>query len=301
MRFAPAMLLASMLSFHASAQAQARLERAPGTEAACKAFASTFCAQLARCWPVVLRINHGTTELCSEHEAIKCLMFMAPPGGSATPESIAKCGRDATVSCDAALHFGGCAPPGKLADGAACAVPQQCQSEHCARERDAQCGHCEPFTKKAKGEKCLDNTECQDGLLCSDWTCGVPVAGGAKCDRERACRQPLQCVSGKCRRRARQGEKCDEFLHREAAACESSLICARDSKTCQKIQIVESDGNCTASTAMCAGGLFCAGRFCNPNAKEGEACNQQEGPYCLFPARCIQGRCALPDFAACAR
>jgi hypothetical protein len=273
-------------------------------EAACAAFAKAYCDKVRACAPTRFATQYGDASRCASREQRECLIFLAPPGSDATAEKIASCAKSTTASCERALAQAlECGVKGTRPVGASCAVPAQCTSGRCSRKREQRCGKCEEAPpRKVAGEGCLLDEDCAPGLICGDHAgskCGPPAALGAACRDDRPCQHPLYCVHGRCVRPARRGERC-EFLGGEAPDCAAGdgITCG-ETKRCESIKVVKLDQAC-GGARECAAGTFCDGRTCQPEAlTDGAPCDHDAGPYCLSPARCIEGRCQTLDPSIC--
>ena len=119
------------------------------------------------------------------------------------------------------------------------------------------------------GEAC-DAAGCAPGLPCGDDTCQRGPGLGEDC-AETTCDRllGLQCFDGKCERTASAegGERCSGGVGGTPVGCVPGTEC--------KNQNDLGDGECIAYAA------------------DGETCSAWEGPPCLFPANCVEGRCVI--------
>jgi hypothetical protein len=167
-----------------------------------------------------------------------------------------------------------------LAAGAACGDDAQCATTFCARAPDAICGVCAPVTQP--GSPCVRGA-CSAGTVCpmGQTTCIRPVAGKVN----DACTTIEQCDVG------------------------GGVGCNTTTGRCIRLTLATAGGRCGAdsllatSYAACPGSGTCSaiiGGTCAPPAADGAACSTAAtGPGCLPPARCVGGRCTLPDPSSC--
>jgi hypothetical protein len=252
---------------------------------ACTAFASTLCAKIQTCTQFVLGVLYGDVATCEKRVALGCVPSFAAPGTSATPAKTRSCEQSiAATACPAFLtgDWGAACKtePGTVAANGACAEDSQCATTFCARAPDAACGICQPPT--TPGGPCV-RSSCSAGMVCpaGQSTCITPVAGK---------------VDDMCTAQ----EQCD-LAH--------AVGCNTTSRKCLALTLAQSMGTCGAngivptSYAVCPASGTCsaalAGR-CSLAAADGEACSTSDtGAHCVPPARCIAGKCTVPDPATC--
>jgi hypothetical protein len=254
-------------------------------EAACRAFASTLCAKIASCTQFVLGALYGDVATCEKRIALTCIPSFDAPGTSATPGKTTACGRAiGALACGPFLtgDFGAdCkTSPGTIATGGACAEDAQCATTFCARAPDAACGVCAATTKP--GDACVRNS-CSAGTVCpaGQSMCIAPVAGQVN----DACTAQEQC----------------DLAH--------AVGCNTTSKKCLGLTLAPQGGSCGANSivptsyAVCPAGGTCSAAIagkCTPAADDGASCSTADtGTHCLPPARCVGGRCTVPDPTAC--
>jgi hypothetical protein len=256
----------------------------PAAAQACAALSKALCAKTEACTPFVLGLFFGSRAVCEQRLALDCLPEFGAPGTSATPARTASCADSLAAHPCAAFVRGdlgvACAPQaGSLPAGAACGDDGQCATTFCARAPDAVCGVCAPTTQA--GSPCVRGA-CSAGTACpmGKSTCVVLEPGqvGATCTIQ---------------------EQCDVG---NGVGCSASGRCIR--------LTLGSTGTCGADllgtmyTACRASGTCSAllGGTCTMAAADGAACSTgSAGPACLPPARCVGGRCTLPDPGACPR
>ena len=255
-----------------------------GAATACASLARALCAKADDCAPFANTLVFGGRATCEERLQLDCLGRFAP-GSSATPADTSACADSLSSQSCAAFARGdlgaACAPrPGTAPSGATCLDDRQCASAFCARAADAACGVCAPPT--TAGGPCVRGS-CSAGTVCpkgtTTATCLVPEPGplGATCTVSEQCDvgHGLGCnpLTGRCIR----------------LALASSGTCGLD--------LAAATYNACGASASCSPVL--AGK-CVAAAEDGAPCsNAEAGPPCLPPARCVSGRCSLPDPSVC--
>ncbi len=154
-----------------------------------------------------------------------------------------------------------CAPPNRcilLSNGNRRCLPDACQP---CTEQDLGCAYnadtCQ-FRECALfcGDRCDDDAQCQDGIICTDDLHGARLCLPPECD---ACREQglecryssLQCTFSDCRRRE-GGEPCDS-----SAQCKTQCTCLQrpsgesicTAAACRECW--DGGGVCTFGTALC--------------------------------------------------
>src|SRR6266545_6065648 len=252
----------------------------PAAAEACAALSKALCARTETCTPFVVGLFFGSRTVCEQRLALDCLPKFGAPGTSATPAKTSICADSlATHPCTAFAKgdFGAaCAPEaGSLAAGVACGDDAQCASTFCARAPDAVCGVCAPTTQA--GSPCVRGA-CSAGTVCpmgkSSCVALEPGQLGATCTIQ---------------------EQCDVG---------NGVGCSTVSGRCIRLTLGSTTGTCGADVAgsmytACMASGTCSkllGGTCTMTAADGAACSTaSSGPACLPPARCVGGRCTLPD------
>ena len=251
---------------------------------ACADAADAFCNQVQACSPFGLQATFGDLATCKTRFAIGCGQTFSFPGTSATPAN--------TESCAAAIPAISCADflagnlgtacttkPGSVANGAACGDDAQCQSTFCARAPDSQCGTCSATS--TAGGPCT-NQACSTGLTCptGSSTCQKPVAGQI----DDTCHSQADCDLAHGIGCNTNDDKCLQL------AISTDGSCGADSITPSKYTICPANGSCDSVL----------GGSCHAAAADGASCStDSSGPTCLSPAKCVSGKCTLPDATAC--
>ena len=255
----------------------------PSATESCATLAHASCARISACSTFLLSVLYGDIATCEKRLAIHCQAALDAPQTGATPAGMVECANNfAQVNCSGILtgDFGAHCPPspGALAAGAPCGNDSQCASTFCARASDAPCGVCAPPSKA--GSSCVSGS-CSAGTTCpaGGSVCVVPASGqvGAPCKFQEDCDliNAVGCntMSGSCMKlTVAQGASCgaNSMLATSYAVCPAAGVCS-----------ASLNGSCVKV------------------ASDGEACDSQRGPSCLFPARCVSGKCAPPNSASC--
>lgn len=254
-------------------------QSAPGDIAgATRALAVEECAQRLRCDPVWFSRTWTSVAQCEERTALQYRAMLWSPSTRLTP----KWAND----CAAALRDDQCKDerpaacalvPGRGLAGARCYSGADCDTLSCTYHPDAAkgwkqpaCGTCEP---RFGGPR----------------VCATP------------CASDEACVGARCVKRANEGEACTEVACVKGMTCVSGVcratVYAREGEPC---------GNLSTGSVECAGALRCSDRSgstaigqCVAPAEDGAPCDDDVGPGCVPPARCVDKACTLPDVAAC--
>ncbi|MGH7281969.1 MAG: hypothetical protein ACRELY_10625 [Polyangiaceae bacterium] len=249
---------------------------------ACSDAASAFCNQVQTCSAFGMQATYGDVATCKTRFALGCMQTLSFPGTSATPATTETCATALPgISCDDFIgqNLGSACgtKAGTLANGAACGDDAQCVSTFCARASDSQCGTCsDPSTVSGP----CTNGSCSTGLTCESSKCVKPVAGQIG----DACQSQAEC----------------DLAH--------AVGCNTNNNQCLKLEI-SSDGSCGADSispskfTICPANGTCdslLGGNCHAAAADGASCSTgTSGPSCLSPAKCVSGKCTLPDATAC--
>ena len=257
----------------------------PTAQQACATLASAVCSKLATCSAFALSVTYGDEPTCIARASLGCVLTFGASGTSATPARTVACAQSLPALDCAALASGqlgaACEPAaGTVPVAGACGDDTQCASTFCPRAATSACGTCALATKA--GDPCV-NGSCSAGTVCPQGqsTCIVPVAGkvGDPCTSQEQCdlSHAVGCdtASGKCitLTLATAGGKCgaDSIAVTSYAVCPASGSCS-----------AVINGTCSAAAA------------------DGQACSTATtGPQCMPPAKCIGGKCAVPDPSTC--
>jgi hypothetical protein len=242
----------------------------PAADAAngCAAYANDTCQAYVRCGAAFLA-PFGSLGGCNRQLAEACTNALGQPDGVGSGAGAAACGElMLTLDCNAIINGDlppGCqAPAGRRSDGVPCNIGAQCASARCAKQTvDAQSGTCQE--RLALGEPCLNQIDCQTGLVCSTKnTCVVLGQNGQACNDTAPCRAPFACIGGRCQSAAAacaDPQACYPATPQDdAKACQAFAagICAR-LNSCAPALVVSEYGDqnsCTARNASaCVLGL----------------------------------------------
>ncbi|MBI5497388.1 MAG: hypothetical protein HY904_20405 [Deltaproteobacteria bacterium] len=276
---------------------------------ACDATAEALCGLYQRCMPWVISLQFGDLTTCQARSKLGCEDSFSANGTTATPAQTKACaeayGSAACADMFSAEPPQACKdmPAGTLANGAQCGSGEQCQSERCKESSTSTCGTCvAPVTA---GGSCANNEPCNDGLTCApNATCVAPGAAGATCGNNSPCKDPLVCRGGTCGARVAAGAACQPDIQDCDLTGADWLSCDQQTNTCKVIALVGSGQTCglvNNAYVMCAARGGCqasAGSTtgtCRAAAADGAACDENNGIYCMSPARCISGTCQLSN------
>jgi hypothetical protein len=290
-------------------------EAASDAASACAAFAEAECSQLATCDALDFKVDfYGTQQNCQSRVTQQCLDEIAAPGSRLTAGAMSTCAADTKKqNCSTFLTepAASCLVAGSLSMGTACEYDSQCLTGLCHTSA-VWCGTCQ--ARVPAGETCgLTVAVCQHGLLCADTACPLPsdagvcsgtaqqvcadpVPQGGACDTTNQCVPGLICASGKCAPAIALGQACTD-----SRDCIGGAYCTRNPAVCASITYAPSGAACDY-----AGGTFCAPTYtcrasdgtrssigtCSLLAVDGQAC--QADPDCLWPLRCVTGKCQSP-------
>jgi hypothetical protein len=266
---------------------------------------TAYCARLSTCAPLLLASKYGDKTTCVARREQDCERELGAPGTDRTFTGEALCqyafafGDCAKVMTD---QIPACQIQGSRDSGASCTYNSQCKSGNCYLTTDQACGTCADLV--AAGGDC-SRGNCGSGLICnSKNVCIVPGATGDACSADQPCdRTTYFCTPAGI---------CAPMEETVGAACEPSVgcnlwkgfLCASKTSTCVSVRLAGSGEQCGAisgEVVTCAANWSCPSTGTCPSfANDGEACGTAAGGiFCLAPARCVTGRCTLPDPTAC--
>ena len=267
-----------------------------------------YCEKLNQCGPLLISIVYGSVATCTERLKLECVDGVKAPDSGLNSATVAACTAAlATASCEDVIYrnVAACNWKGTRANGGSCGADEQCVSGHCA-QNDSACGVCaEPMRD---GASCLEDEDCAPGRVCSeDDHCVIPGAAGTGCSATQPCRYGNYCRNGSCVATSNNpGDSCAD-----PGSCNilNGAYCRTETQTCARIAFNAPGDHCELSTRaiiFCAGGVCITptgsdSGTCAAHAKDGEPCGAQSdnNRNCQDPARCIAGRCKLPNSAAC--
>ncbi len=278
-----------------------------GATGDCNSVATAACNKLEQCSAFAIKAAYGDAATCVKRLEMGCTASTTAPGAKVTAAQFGACA-DAYSKVDCTKLTGGmflpdaCTVPGSLANGKACGSADQCQSGYCSSSTGI-CGTC--GDRAAAGKACTSSDGCQSGLVCnSKSVCAQPVAAGGQCSDVRDCDAGLVCASGTCSQpvavgKACTGSDCDQL---------AGAFCNPQTKVCASISVADAGqpcgivnntfvgcgaaGHCTIPQGQTKG-------TCQAAAADGASCDPQNGPTCMAPAICVNGKCTLPDPSSC--
>lgn len=280
------------------------------------ALARGICDYYRRCTPDVVDAAFADASACVSAYEISGAAVLKAPGVTLTQASADACAvKLASANChETSLEISvvpECRFKGTLTNGTPCVDDAQCSSGLCkvASSNDtttaSRCGTCAPIV--TEGGDCTTDS-CEAGLRCRDGKCVARVSAGSPCTTRSDCRGNLSCVADRCAEPHMLGAPCSAAT----AECDANagLFCKPGEGS--------ADGACAATTYASVGdrcGLdvatkvttSCRASSCVANAGTfacaallaKDASCQPEGPGCAQPYACLDGKCTLPDSAAC--
>lgn len=219
-------------------------------------------------------------------------------GGACNTEPGSSCGK-----CAQRIAIGGeCTRSSRCVEGASCIFGGR------------ETGKCVAVKIAKVGERCSSSSDeivhCDTGLTCSfgsgEPTCKAPGGAGSDCRSRSECASDLRCVKDKCAAGLPEGADC------ELNECAKGLACSREKK-CAPVVLVKVGDECDATRrcdrGSCKGQSFTTGPDgttitpgkCVDPLRDGAACTEdsREAPDCDTFAKCVGGKCTLPDPAQC--
>lgn len=280
----------------------AEAPRAVTVDQACSSFAAAVCGRMQACTPYLLQGVYGDAKACAGRSALQCKPLLAAPGSQATTAQIDACARAISLEgCDEALDNpqpSACDIGGALAEGAACAAGQQCQTGYCKTSPGGVCGTC--VKRVGSRYACVADGDCVAGLVCDRGACAAPGGADSPCGGGLPpCSRALTCISGTCRKPSPVGARCAS-----PTDCDGNQggYCNVLTRECAQIQTTTANQPCGAlrnTLVGCSAGAECLRGKCVPPAADGASCDAQNGPGCLLPARCVSGKCLVADPSSC--
>ena len=278
-----------------------------GSSPECVSFASSWCAKLDACEPVVGPYSFGDEATCRQRMGAYCTSILTAESDTGwTAATLASCAAGwSGLSCADWINdpsqFPGaaCHIAGHRASGAACSRDLQCETRHCGYASDTDsCGTCGPFG--AQGQSCFTSLDCATGLGCADsGACAPWGAVGDACGSTRPCLNALQCRSGVCATRGSPGAACSADLECDLG---QGVLCNYTTGMCgaaiaaNMCDSEQSDGKVRYCTKQ---GQCNDDGTCTSAAADGQGCSST-GAQCVYPAFCSSsGLCTLPSTRAC--
>jgi hypothetical protein len=272
---------------------------------ACTDWASHYCSRLEYCAPLSAEIAYGDVARCIARNKLVCFSALSANGSGETPNSLKTCAQAYdSAGCEdvvVAKPPESCRVAGSLRTGDSCGDDSQCSGAngYCRMNSDQTCGTCSELG--ASGAGCESARDCAYGLVCY-FTCMLPVAPGGSCDgMTRQCPETLVCFNYTCKSPGQPGAPCDP----RADDCDRdhALFCDPQARVCSHYAVAEVGAPCGPGTICKAANCVYSGEgqqsTCVANAIDGASCNPVAGPFCMAPARCVDGVCKVPDASMC--
>lgn len=250
---------------------------------------------------------------CVTRFKVNCPSSLSAPGTGATAERYLQCATDVkTASCE---DVAGRSPPescrtvaGTLEDGAVCGHDSQCKGRLCRKTSGNACGACS--TLGSAGAPCEGDDECDDGLKCHQKKCIAYGKAGDPCSASQPCLPTLGCNEGRCAPPLGPGAPCKYVPNENPCDFSQLYYCHPKDGVCAKVELAPPGGACEVSLEKitgCSAGSTCripgdsslGQGTCEAAAADGAPCDDEKGPRCLSPARCIAGVCTIVDAATC--
>jgi hypothetical protein len=275
---------------------------------ACKDYAYARCTAIETCSSTSILFQFGTVQVCEQFYEQSCDLKFGLPSAGGTVAHVQACTMAiSSWKCSDLIYAENVPPdcqivPGGLANGATCAVSDQCQSAWCQHPYGSACGTC--TAPPTAGQPCTVSSQCGMNLVCvgSTGTCATRSALGAACSAAQPCDDSLACVGGICTAEASPaGATCNP----DGAGCNvyAGLTCDAATNTCQTLQLVnggEACGQVGTKTVLCITGQ-CERGTCVQGAPLGAPCDLTSAAPCLGYAQCnvtsdggTMGTCMLP-------
>ena len=276
---------------------------APGSTAVavpeCAPAASRFCRKMLDCAPLFLEIAWKDLATCASRMTLDCESDVLARDSGLTLESVETCVRALdTTSCSDFFwrKIDACWARGARADGDRCGSHKQCSSGYCAFQ--GECGYCAP--PGGVGQRCPRAEACLPGLQCLG-ACVLPTKQDEPCNTQSPCDLDLYCKDGRCQPAGEVGQDCTG----NSCSYWKGLFCDPSTGKCETYQRAgpgEPCGVVAGKYAVCVPGDRCSGATqtgtgtCVGLVADGDPCADRN---CLYPARCANSICRLPDNARC--
>ncbi|MBX3230982.1 MAG: hypothetical protein KIT84_36595 [Labilithrix sp.] len=274
---------------------------AAAIQAAIAEYTRAFCARYKECRGPDFEFSFRNVDDCVAANNVSVAWGHAMPGSIATAKSYQDCA--ANVRALTCATFGSsdgefaCALRGTRKVDERCLANQQCESGICGSDENTCRGCVNP---PDNGQPCAAGDQCGAGLVCNSAKRCVTQAGtNQSCSDEKPCVYPDGCDNGTCKPLpATAGAPCS------AAGCDTTkgFVCVGG--TCRTYTISGPGGSCVTTgnaPQYCRFGVACSDAgVCADAPKEGDACGGTSPPYCPWPLRCVNEKCAaLPAASTC--
>lgn len=283
---------------------------------------------------VFILSTYGDNTTCLARQHLACMNNASASGSGNSVAQMEKCAREyGSWSCSDLFDGNAnpppdCVPPGSRSNGQSCALAGQCASRFCAGTKNANCGVC--ADEPVDGASC-ETSGCAPGQTCKTES-GAQVCrdrlpiGNSTCSSDVPCQAFSSCAGASATDATKTGT-CTATVVTLGASCggNSNLACESNlglaclgpagGKTCQQVAYVAATSACATladgSRAACIGSdcftsngpaaVTDTNASCIARAADGAACDTQQGPLCLTPARCVTsgsstaGVCVVPS------
>jgi len=293
------------------------VDPAEDTERAAKAYATRWCAAVAKCLPGAFAGDYQDPATCIARVTVWVLRARFAEGSNTTAADLDAC--TTSVDYDTCNGWNAvnertlpptCLVPGSLAAGEPCAYDRQCSTLYCYQPaKTYPCGTC--AARASTGEPCTQASGCFGGAGCSAGVCTPYVDRGGTCGPGVGlCQFDDGCIAGHCAARLPKDAPCDPT----ADQCQSyptPLVCSGSPPRCEPGVVHALGESCgilmDGTVQVCAYGLKCSATVsttigvCAPVEKDGDGCFGgwifETG--CEAPALCFQKRCEILDATSC--
>lgn len=282
-------------------------------DAACSDAAKAYCAKVDECAPFFMKIGFGDVATCEKRLLLNCVPNFSANGTSATPSALAQCATDVkATACDdlvgRKLPASCKTEAGQLGDGTPCGTDAQCSGRLCRQSAGNTCGACS--TIGAGGAACERNEDCDVELGCANKKC-VPFAkAGEACNATTPCLPTLGCKGGTCAAPLAAGAACEGPADQSTNPCDGAkgFYCHPITKVCTSVVTAGPGAACgfiDNGVVVCTGSAHCKTTppavqgTCLAAAADGATCDDDSGPKCTAPARCVGGLCKISDPSTC--
>jgi hypothetical protein len=266
-----------------------------------EAYATAYCTRYKDCQTFDFDYNYKDVDECKTGFIAVEAWGLALPGVVVTADTYKDCAaRMAALTCDrfASQAPTVCTPKGTRQASDKCLSNAQCASGFCGSD-ETSCRTC--VAPPDNGAPCAAGDLCGPGLVCTAaGTCVTQATQGQGCSDDKPCAYPLQCLNSTCApRTATAGAPCGGAN----GACDTTkgFVCVDG--TCKTYTISAPGSPCGdtgSSYRACRRNTACTGGVCSDYPKEGDACDLDKGPNCLFPLRCVNNKCVgLPASSTC--
>lgn len=258
-------------------------------------YALAFCTRYQQCNPGNFTYQYGTIETCAQQNIRYYVWQENTIDADISTTSLQQCATSTLeLSCEdfnSERSSWACQPRGPRLEGDECVDDAQCETGFCA-ENNFRCGQC--AIPPTAGQPCVAD-RCAPGLVCGDGTCLPPTHYAGRCDDTHPCEGRSYCNSaGQCVSQSQTvGDTCGVA---GGVVCDFSAGYVCDGGTNQCIQFAVADeglpcGFRSPGYVYCVGALCPSSGVCPPQRVDGDACDDERGPSCLFPDQCIDGTC----------